>query len=103
MYMYIHVLVISAYMLNANWNSVKQRAMAWSHGLESFSISWLLTCTCITLMYTCARVTARDSIGHVEKGLIAKTSGVMFIVAQLVESLSFMMAGSIPYLVTSYF
>ena len=43
--------------LNATWNSVKQRAMA-----------WCLSRSCGGLLYVhYARVTARDSIGHVKK------------------------------------
>ena len=63
--------------LDASWNSVKQQIIAWS-----LSQSLLVTCIVFNV---CVRVTEHDSIEHVKKGFFVK-SGVMFIVAQLVES-----------------
>ena len=60
--------------LIATCNSVKQR-MAWSLSRSR---------GCLHNIHY-ARVTARDSIGHAERGLLE-----MFFVAQLVEHLSFM-------------
>ena len=75
--------------LNAIWNSVNQRDMAWSlcrscgYGCGRLRI--------VLVHYAHARVTARDSIGHVNvKRAFFGRFVVIFMVDQLVEHLPFM-------------